>query len=108
MKQSAIITSVESRITVPQLTLSNFYSNPMEESTKHTEKRKNNKICNYFDKIDWSSAESKVDGYVEITCVKGENYEIEYITVPVVTSFMFTCTKGSDEYYEVAWMISLS
>jgi hypothetical protein len=108
MKQSAIITSVESRITVPQLTLSNFYSNPLEDNTKQKEKKKNNTFCSFFEAIDWSSAESKADGYVEITCVKSENYEIEYITVPVVASFMFTCTKGSDEYYEVAWIISLS
>ena len=108
MKQSSIITSVESRITVPQLSLSNFYTNPLEDSTKQKKKKGKSTFANYFEEIDWSSATSKVDGYVEITCVKGENYDIEYITVPVVTSFMFTCTKGNDEYYEVAWMISLS
>ena len=107
MKQSAIITSVESRIKVPQLSLSNFYIKPSEESNKR-KKKKDSTFSRYFDEIDWSSASSKVEGYVEITCVKGENYEVENITVPVVTSFIFTCTKGSDEYYEVAWMVSLS
>lgn len=108
MKQSSIITSVESRITVPQLSLSNFYTNPFGESTKQKKKKSKSTFAKYFEEIDWSSATSKVDGFVEITCVKGENYDIEYITVPVVTSFMFTCTKGSDEYYEVAWITSLS
>jgi hypothetical protein len=108
MKQSSIITSVESRITVPQLSLSNFYSNPLEKSTKQKKKKNNSSFSKFFEEIDWSTATSKVDGCVEITCVKGENYDIENITVPVVTSFMFTCTKGSDEYYEVAWIVSLS
>jgi hypothetical protein len=103
MKQSSIITSVESKITVPQLTLSNFYTSPLGNSTKQ-KKKMEHKFSKYFEEIDWSSTTSKVEGCVEITCVKGELYDIENITIPVVTSFIFTCTKGSDEYYEVAWI----
>jgi len=108
MKQASIITSVESRITVPQLSMSNFYSNPLEESTGQKKKKNNNKFSSYFEEIDWSSAISKADGCVEITCVKSDNYDIDYLTVPVMTSFIFTCTKGNDEYYEIAWITSLS
>lgn len=92
---------------MPQLSLTNFYTNPLEDNTKKKKKSKR-KFSKYFEEIDWSSTTSKVEGYVEITFVKNENNEVENITVPVITSFIFTCTKGNDEYYEVAWVLSLS
>jgi hypothetical protein len=106
MKQSSIITSVESRITVPQLELSNFYINPLSLNSKP--KKTKRSFSKYFEEIDWSSASSKVEGSIEITYINDGENEIESLILPVTTSFVFTCTKGKDEYYEVAWMISLS
>lgn len=108
MKQSSIITSVESRITVPKLSLSNFYTNPVTDNANLKNKKNNHIFGKYFEEIDWSSASSKVDGSIEISYIKEVDNSIEQITLPVVTSFLFTCTKGADEYYEVAWIISLS
>lgn len=108
MKQTSIITSVESKITVPQLALSNFYLNPKDETNRKKKKRSKTSFSKYFEEIDWSSATSRVEGSVEISYIKEDDDEIANISIPVTTSFIFTCTKGVDEYYEVAWMVSLS
>lgn len=92
---------------MPQLALSNFLK-PIDEGNRQKKKRSNTSFSKYFEEIDWSSATSRVEGSVEISYIREDDDEIAKITIPITTSFIFTCTKGIDEYYEVAWMVSLS
>ena len=52
--------------------------------------------------IETSSTETYVSGTVAIE----ENGEL--INMPFITCFLFTCTKGKDQSYKLAWGASLS
>jgi len=52
--------------------------------------------------IETSSTETYVSGTVAIE----ENDEL--INMPFITCFLFTCTKGKDGSYKLAWSSSLS
>ncbi len=52
--------------------------------------------------IETSSTETYVSGTVAIE-EKGE-----LINMPFITRFLFTCTKGKDESYKLAWSSSLT
>jgi hypothetical protein len=52
--------------------------------------------------IETSSTETYVSGTVAIE-EKGE-----LINMPFITCFLFTCTKGKNESYKLAWSSSLS
>lgn len=106
MKLTSNITSVESRIKVPTLTLNNFYSNPVEK-TGLVKNKTSNTFSEYFEEIDWSSASAQVEGSVEINYLKEDNAS-DCISLPINTSFLFTCTKGRDDYYEMSWVLSMS
>jgi hypothetical protein len=40
--------------------------------------------------------------------MSGDLEDFEYIHVPVITPFLFTCTKGSKDQFNVDWAASLS
>jgi hypothetical protein len=55
-----------------------------------------------FNAIETSSAETYASGTVAIT----DNNE--NINIPFITSFLFTCIKGTDDGYKLTWASSMS
>ena len=108
MKQSSVITSVFSKIAVPELRLKNVYTKPFGDYKERSKKQ--NILSKYFEDIDWSSDLAKVNGTVKIsfTCGDNDNDTVNCISLPVTPSFLFTCTKRRKGTYKVNWSISMS
>ncbi len=56
--------------------------------------------------VDTSSAESYVSGTLAFSGLI--NNDDATINMPFITSFLFTCIKGSEDQYSLAWSSSLS
>src|SRR5689334_12656392 len=92
MKDSFAIRSVESKVKLPELALEDYVNRFRNKRSK----KKNFGTVQYsfskhFESIGVCSAHSPVDGTVEIVVDNGE-----CISVPVMTGFLVTCIKGSN------------
>jgi hypothetical protein len=45
---------------------------------------------------------------VEVIFMSDDLEDFEYTHIPVITPFLFTCTKGSKREFNVDWAASLS
>ena len=57
--------------------------------------------------LEISSTEAYVSGDMALTYTTDNNTE-DRINMPFITCFLFTCKKGKDGLYKVAWSTSLS
>lgn len=104
MKESFAIRSVESKVKLPELALevyiNRFRNRRAQKKNFWTTKYS---FSEHFENIGVCSAHSPVDGTVEIIVDDGQ-----CISIPVMTGFLVTCIKGSDNFYKVNWSCSMS
>jgi len=102
MSNSTYITTVFSKLDLPESLL--------ESLARHRSEIKPSAVVipNILETIDHSSSETYTTGNVEVIFVSDDLEDFGYINVPVITPFLFTCTKGSKDEFYVDWSTSLS
>src|SRR5256885_4978638 len=102
MENSTYITTVFSRLDLPESLL--------ESLAKHRSDSKPSKVIipEVLETIDHNSSETYTTGNVEVIFVSDNLEDFGYIHVPVITPFLFTCTRGSKDEFDVDWATSLS
>src|SRR5258705_2214511 len=102
MNNATYITTVFSKLDLPESLL--------ESLARHRSEIKPSEVVipNILETIDHSSSETYTTGNVEVIFVSDDLEDFGYINVPVITPFLFTCTKGSEEEFDVDWATSLS
>ena len=93
------ITTVFSKIELPELLL---------EKLAGEMKPSEIVIPNILETIDHHSTETYTTANVEVIFMSDDFEDFAYIHVPVITPFIFTCTKGSEDEFDVDWSTSLS
>jgi len=102
MDNSGYITTVFSKLDLPETLL--------ESLAKFRSAAGRSKVIipNVLETIEHNSSETYTTGVVEVIFVSDDLEDFGYINVPVITPFLFTCTKGSEEEFDVDWATSLS
>ena len=102
MNNSTYITTVFSKLDLPDVLL--------ETIAKHRVDLRPSEIIipDILETIDTSSSETYTTGNVEVIFVSDDLEDFGYINVPVITPFLFTCTKGSKDEFDLDWSTSLS
>jgi len=102
MENPGYITTVFSKLDLPETLL--------ESLAKHRNQIKPSQVIipDVLETIDHNSSETYTTGNVEVIFVSDDLEDFGYINVPVITPFLFTCTKGSEEEFDVDWATSLS
>lgn len=102
MSNSTYITTVFSRLDLPEALL--------ESLAKHRNEIKPSQVIipDILETIEHHSSETYTTGNVEVIFVSDDLEDFGYINVPVITPFLFTCTKGSKDDFYVDWATSLS
>ncbi|HEY1870850.1 MAG TPA: hypothetical protein VGG71_07310 [Chitinophagaceae bacterium] len=95
------ITTVFSKLDVPEMLLEKLAGTRTEMKTKVV-------IPNVMETIGHNSTETYTTVNVEVIFMSNDLEDFSYIHVPVITPFLFTCTKGSKNEYTVDWAASLS
>jgi hypothetical protein len=96
------ITTVFSKLDLPEILLEKL------AGTRSEMKASEIVIPNILETIDHNSTETYTTGNVEVIFVSDDLEDFGYINLPVITPFLFTCTKGSKDEFEVDWSTSLS
>ncbi|TMI91934.1 MAG: hypothetical protein E6H06_15275 [Bacteroidetes bacterium] len=96
------ITTVFSKLDIPEMLLEKLAGNRAEMKTSEVV------IPNILETIDHSSTETYTTVNVEVIFMSDDFEDFGYIHVPVITPFLFTCTKGSKDEFDVDWATSLS
>jgi len=96
------ITTVFSKIEIPELLLERL------ADTRAEMKPSEIVIPNILETIDHHSTETYTTANVEVIFMSDDFEDFGYIHVPVITPFIFTCTKGSKDEFDVDWSTSLS
>jgi len=96
------ITTVFSKLDLPEILLEKL------ACTRSEMKPSEIVIPNILETIDHNSTETYTTGNVEVIFMSDDFEDFGYIHVPVITPFIFTCTKGSKDEFDVDWSASLS
>jgi len=96
------ITTVFSKLDIPEMLLEKL------AGTRTDVKPSETIIPNILETVDHNSTETYTTVNVEVIFMSDDFEDFGYIHVPVITPFLFTCTKGSKEEFEVDWATSLS
>jgi hypothetical protein len=96
------ITTVFSKLDIPELLLEKLADTRFEMNTSEIV------IPNILETIDHNSTETYTTVNVEVIFMSDDMEDFGYIHVPVITPFLFTCTKGSNDEFNVDWASSLS
>lgn len=101
MNNSTYITSVESKLIIPDVL--------SEKMAKHTNKVKlaHFTIPSVLETIDHRSSETFMCGNVEMVYLN-DDMQVGFKKVPVFTRFLFTGKKHGSESYNLDWCTSLS
>jgi hypothetical protein len=101
MNNSTYITSVESKLIIPDVL--------PEKLAKHTNKVKLPQftIPAVLETIDHRSSETFMCGNVEMIYLT-DDMQVGFVKVPVFTRFLFTGKKHGSESYNLDWCTSLS
>src|SRR5262245_3522694 len=102
MDYNGYITTVFSKLDLPETLLESLAKN------RRPAKRPQVIIPDVLETIDHNSSETYTTGVVEVIFVSDDLQDFGYINVPVITPFLFTCTKGSEDKFDVDWATSLS
>lgn len=96
------ITTVFSKLDLPEILLERLADARSEMKPSKVV------IPNILETIDHQSTETYTSGNVEVIFMSDDFEDFAYIHVPVITPFVFTCTKGSKDEFDVDWSTSLS
>ena len=96
------ITTVFSKLDVPDILLEKLAGSSAEMKPSKVV------IPNVLETIGHNSTETYTTVNVEVIFMSNDMEDFSYIHVPVITPFLFTCTKGSKNEYMVDWAASLS
>jgi hypothetical protein len=96
------ITTVFSKLDIPDMLLEKLAGTRAEMKTSETV------IPNILETIDHHSTETYTTVNVEVIFMSDDFEDFAYIHVPMITPFLFTCTKGSKDEFDVDWATSLS
>ena len=96
------ITTVFSKLDIPKLLLEKI------ADTKSGFKPSRIVIPHILETIGHNSTETYTTVNVEVIFMSDDLEDFEYIHVPVITPFLFTCTRGSNNEFNVDWAASLS
>ena len=99
---TSYITTVFSKLDIPEILLEKLADTRSEMRSSEIV------IPNILETIDHHSTETYTTVNVEVIFMSGDLEDFEYIHVPVITPFLFTCTKGSNDQFNVDWAASLS
>jgi len=102
MENSTYITTVFSKLDLPETLLESLarYRSDIKPSQVV--------IPDILETIDHNSTETYTTGIVEVIFVSDDLEDFGYTNVPVITPFLFTCTRGSKDEFYVDWSTSLS
>ncbi len=99
---TSYITTVFSKLDVPELLLgqlANMKTPPVEPEAI---------VPGVLETIGHNSTETYTTVNVEVIFMSDDMEDFSYTHVPVITPFLFTCTKGSGNEVNVDWAASLS
>lgn len=99
---TSYITTVFSNLDIPQVLLERL------AITRSEMKPSTIVIPEILETIDHHSTETYTTVNVEVIFMSNDLENFDYIHVPVITPFLFTCTKGSKDHFNVDWAASLS
>jgi hypothetical protein len=99
---TSYITTVFSNLDIPEVLLEKLAGARSEMKPSETV------IPHILETIDHHSTETYTTVNVEVIFMSNDLEDFEYIHVPVITPFLFTCTKGSKDQFNVDWAASLS
>ena len=102
MDNYGYITTVFSKLDLPETLLESL------AKYRNTTRKSQVIIPDVLETIDHNSSETYTTGVVEVIFVSDDLEDFGYINVPVITPFLFTCTKGSEGEFDVDWATSLS
>jgi hypothetical protein len=102
MNNSTHITSVLSRLDFPETLLEKFADNSSDEKPSEII------IPDLLETIKHTTSETYSSGNVEVIFVHNDLKKVGYISIPVITPFIFTCTKGNQKEFNLDWSTSLS
>jgi len=102
MDNTTYITTVFSKLDLPEILLEKLAGNRSEMKPSEIV------IPRILETIDHNSTETYTTGNVEVIFVSDDLEDFGYINLPVITPFLFTCTRGSNDEFEVDWSTSLS
>jgi len=100
---STYITTVFSRLDLPDVLLETLARHRSDDG-----KPSEVVIPHILETISHNSSETYTTGNVEVIFVSDDLEDFGYINVPVITPFLFTCTRGSKDDFNVDWAASLS
>jgi hypothetical protein len=99
---TSYITTVFSKLDLPEILLEKLAYTRTEMKPSEVV------IPHILETIDHNSTETYTTGNVEVIFMSDDFEDFGYIHVPVITPFIFTCTKGSKDEFDVDWSTSLS
>ena len=99
---TSYITTVFSKLDIPEMLLEKLAVTKSEMKIPETI------IPGVLETINHNSTETYTTVNVEVIFMSDDLEDFGYIHVPVITPFLFTCTKGSQDDFDVDWAASLS
>ena len=99
---TSYITTVFSKLDLPEILLEKLAGTRSDMKTSEIV------IPNILETIDHNSTEIYTTVNVEVIFMSDDLEDFGYIHIPVITPFLFTCTKGAKEEFDVDWCTSLS
>ena len=99
---TSYITTVFSKMDIPEILLERLANKRSKLKTPEII------IPDILETIDYNSTETYTTVKVEVIFMSDDFEDFEYVHVPAITPFLFTCTKGNKNEFEVDWASSLS
>jgi hypothetical protein len=99
---TSYITTVFSKLDIPKMLLEKL------AGTNTVKKDSVTIVPNILETIDHNSTETYTTVNVEVIFMSDDLEDFGYSHVPVITPFLFTCTRGSQDEFQVDWAASLS
>jgi len=99
---TSYITTVFSKLDIPDILLEKIAGSKTEI------KQSRIVIPDILETITHNSTETYTTVNVEVIFMSDDFEDFSYIHVPVITPFLFTCTRGSRDEINVDWAASLS
>lgn len=99
---TSYITTVFSKLDLPEMLLEKLAGTNTDEKSSEVV------IPGILETMVHHSMETYTTVNVEVIFMSDDLEDFGYIHVPVITPFLFTCTKGSKEGYNIDWAASLS